>query len=38
MDLEGKFTIEKTHTFDLYYLLTRVFVNMLLRVHAAGFL
>jgi ubiquinone/menaquinone biosynthesis C-methylase UbiE len=34
--LEGKFTIEKTHTFNLYYLLTRVFVNMFAKFEGFG--
>jgi ubiquinone/menaquinone biosynthesis C-methylase UbiE len=34
--LEGKFTVEKTHTFNLYYLLTRVFVNMFAKFEGYG--
>jgi ubiquinone/menaquinone biosynthesis C-methylase UbiE len=34
--LEGKFTLEKTHTFNLYYLLTRVFVNMFAKFEGYG--
>jgi len=34
--LEGKFTLEKTHTFNLYYLLTRVFVNMFAKFEGFG--
>src|SRR6266404_1566881 len=34
--LEGKFVIEKTHTFNLYYLLTRVFVNMFAHFEGYG--
>jgi ubiquinone/menaquinone biosynthesis C-methylase UbiE len=34
--VEGKFTVEKTHTFDLYYLLTRVFVNMFAKFEGFG--
>jgi len=34
--LEGKFTVEKTHTFNLYYLLTRVFINMFAKFEGYG--
>ena len=34
--LKGKFTVEKTHTFNLYYLLTRVFVNMFAKFEGFG--
>ena len=34
--LEGKFVIEQTHTFNLYYLLTRVFVNMFAKFEGFG--
>lgn len=34
--LKGKFTLEKTHTFNLYYLLTRVFVNMFAKFEGYG--
>ena len=34
--LKGKFSVEKTHTFDLYYLLTRVFVNMFAKFEGFG--
>lgn len=34
--IDGKFTLEKTHTFDLYYLLTRVFVNMFAKFEGYG--
>jgi len=34
--LEGKFTVEKTRTFDLYYLLTRVFVNIFAKFEGYG--
>ena len=34
--LEGKFVIEKVHTFNLYYLLTRVFVNMFAKFEGFG--
>ena len=34
--LKGKFRVEKTHTFDLYYLLTRVFVNMFAKFEGYG--
>lgn len=34
--LKGKFTIEKTHTFNLYYLLTRVFLNMFAKFEGYG--
>jgi len=32
----GKFVVEKTHTFDLYYLLTRVFTNMFAKFEGFG--
>ena len=32
--LEGRFVIEKSHTFNLYYLLTRVFTNMFAKFEA----
>jgi cyclopropane fatty-acyl-phospholipid synthase-like methyltransferase len=34
--LEGRFSVEKTHTFGLYYLLTRVFVNMFAKFEGFG--
>lgn len=34
--IEGKFILEKTHTFNLYYLLTRVFVNMFANFEGFG--
>lgn len=34
--IEGKFVIEKVHTFNLYYLLTRVFVNMFAKFEGYG--
>jgi precorrin-6B methylase 2 len=34
--LEEKFVIEKVHTFSLYYLLTRVFVNMFAKFEGFG--
>jgi ubiquinone/menaquinone biosynthesis C-methylase UbiE len=34
--LDGKFKIEKAHTFNLYYLLTRVFVNMFAKFEGYG--
>jgi len=34
--LKGKFSVEKTHTFNLYYLLTRVFVNMFAKFEGFG--
>jgi len=34
--LKGKFSVERTHTFSLYYLLTRVFVNMFARFEGFG--
>jgi ubiquinone/menaquinone biosynthesis C-methylase UbiE len=34
--LEGKFSVEKTHAFSLYYLLTRVFVNMFAKFEGYG--
>jgi ubiquinone/menaquinone biosynthesis C-methylase UbiE len=34
--LKGKFVIEKIHTFNLYYLLTRVFVNMFAKFEGFG--
>lgn len=34
--IEGKFILEKTHTFSLYYLLTRVFVNMFATFEGFG--
>jgi ubiquinone/menaquinone biosynthesis C-methylase UbiE len=34
--LGGKFVVEKTHTFNLYYLLTRVFVNMFAKFEGYG--
>lgn len=34
--IEGKFTVEKIHTFNLYYLLTRVFVNMFAKFEGFG--
>jgi ubiquinone/menaquinone biosynthesis C-methylase UbiE len=34
--LEGKFAVEKTHTFNLYYLLTRVFINMFAKFEGYG--
>jgi len=34
--LEGKFVIEQTHTFNLYYLLTRVFLNMFAKFEGYG--
>ena len=35
--LEGRFVIEKHHTFNLYYLLTRVFTNMFAKFEGFGF-
>ncbi len=34
--LEGKFVVEKHHTFNLYYLLTRVFTNMFAKFEGYG--
>jgi ubiquinone/menaquinone biosynthesis C-methylase UbiE len=34
--LKDKFVIENVHTFDLYYLLTRVFVNMFAKFEGYG--
>jgi SAM-dependent methyltransferase len=34
--LEGRFVIEKHHTFNLYYLLTRVFTNMFAKFEGFG--
>ena len=34
--IEGKFVIEKIHTFSLYYLLTRVFTNMFANFQGYG--
>lgn len=34
--IEGKFIIEKIHTFNLYYLLTRVFINMFAKFEGYG--
>jgi ubiquinone/menaquinone biosynthesis C-methylase UbiE len=34
--LKGKFVVENVHTFDLYYLLTRVFVNMFAKFEGYG--
>ena len=34
--IEGKFIIEKVQTFDLYYLLTRVYVNMFAKFEGYG--
>src|SRR5205823_5928498 len=34
--LKKRFVIEKIHTFDLYYLLTRVFVNMFAKFQGYG--
>jgi precorrin-6B methylase 2 len=34
--LDGKFVVERTHTFNLYYLLTRVFVNMFATFEGFG--
>lgn len=34
--LEGKFIVEKTQTFNLYYLLTRVFINMFAKFEGYG--
>lgn len=34
--IEGKFILEKTHTFNLYYLLTRVFTNMFAKFQGYG--
>jgi ubiquinone/menaquinone biosynthesis C-methylase UbiE len=34
--LEGRFVIEKSHTFNLYYLLTRVFTNMFAKFEGFG--
>jgi ubiquinone/menaquinone biosynthesis C-methylase UbiE len=34
--IEGKFVVEKVRTFDLYYLLTRVFVNMFAKFEGYG--
>ena len=34
--LDGLFVIEKVHTFSLYYLLTRVFVNMFAKFEGFG--
>jgi len=34
--IDDKFVIEKTHTFNLYYLLTRVFVNMFAKFEGYG--
>lgn len=34
--LKGKFVVEHVHTFDLYYLLTRVFVNMFAKFDGYG--
>lgn len=34
--LKDKFLVERVHTFDLYYLLTRVFVNMFAKFEGYG--
>lgn len=34
--IDEKFVIEKTHTFNLYYLLTRVFVNLFAKFEGYG--
>lgn len=34
--LDGLFAVEKVHTFSLYYLLTRVFVNMFAKFEGFG--
>jgi cyclopropane fatty-acyl-phospholipid synthase-like methyltransferase len=34
--LKGKFSVEKTHNFNLYYLLTRVFVSMFAQFEGFG--
>jgi ubiquinone/menaquinone biosynthesis C-methylase UbiE len=34
--LKDKFVVERVHTFDLYYLLTRVFVNMFAKFEGYG--
>jgi ubiquinone/menaquinone biosynthesis C-methylase UbiE len=34
--LKDKFVLEQVHTFDLYYLLTRVFVNMFAKFEGYG--
>jgi ubiquinone/menaquinone biosynthesis C-methylase UbiE len=34
--IEGKFVIEKVQTFNLYYLLTRVFINMFAKFEGYG--
>jgi ubiquinone/menaquinone biosynthesis C-methylase UbiE len=34
--LQGKFVVEKHHTFNLYYLLTRVFTNMFAKFEGFG--
>lgn len=34
--LNGKFSVERTHTFNLYYLLTRVYVNMFAKFEGFG--
>lgn len=34
--LDGRFIVERVHTFNLYYLLTRVFVNMFASFEGYG--
>ncbi|MGO9313655.1 MAG: class I SAM-dependent methyltransferase [Syntrophobacteraceae bacterium] len=34
--IENKFVVERTHTFNLYYLLTRVFLNMFAKFDGYG--
>jgi ubiquinone/menaquinone biosynthesis C-methylase UbiE len=34
--IEGKFVVERIHTFNLYYLLTRVFLNMFAKFDGYG--
>lgn len=34
--MDGRFVLESTHTFNLYYLLTRVFVNMFANFEGYG--